>query len=115
VPGGAYDQGQAQARLNAQAKNGLGVAALICGLVGVTVVPVLASIAAVVLGHMGLSAHKEGQADNHGMSLAGMILGYVGVALGVLAIIAIVVFLGFFATMIDKVDPSFWEAASVLL
>jgi hypothetical protein len=54
------------------------------------IVPVLASIAAIILGFLGRSAVREGTADNSGMSLAGLILGWIGVALVVVSVAVIV-------------------------
>lgn len=58
--------------------SGLAVAALICGLAGVSICPlVVPSLAAVILGHMAMNETKSGARGGHGLAIAGMILGYV--------------------------------------
>ncbi|MGY3565374.1 DUF4190 domain-containing protein [Sinomonas sp. RB5] len=65
----------------APAPRGLSIAAMVCGIsvfVGFGFL-VLPQIAAVVLGHLGLAREPAGR----GMALAGLVLGYVGIALTV--------------------------------
>ena len=88
----AYGQpafGQAPA---GQAKNGLGVAALVLGvlaaLTGFFVIGGLFGVVAVVLGFLGRGRAKRGEATNGGLALAGIILGVIGVLLTA-AVIAI--------------------------
>ncbi|GAA5153835.1 hypothetical protein GCM10025768_24080 [Microbacterium pseudoresistens] len=88
-----------------QSTSGLAVTSLVCGIGGLAliwiVVPLLASIAAVITGHMALSRLKTTpHIGGRGMAITGLILGYVGVA--GLAFIVIgwlvsVLFLGAFA------------------
>ncbi|MFD5215012.1 DUF4190 domain-containing protein [Microbacterium sp. NPDC058345] len=70
--------------------SGLAVASLVCGLAGLVlswlVFPILASVAAVITGHMALK--QTGQRPDlagRGLAIAGLILGYVGVGFLVLA------------------------------
>ncbi len=74
--------------------SGLAVASLVCGLVGWTFVPVLGTIAAIILGHLAKKEIREsnGTLGGDGMALAGLILGYVQMGLVVLAIICVVAF-----------------------
>lgn len=72
-------------------RNGLGIAALVCGLAGITFLPVFAPIAAVLLGHMGQHACRKGAASNRAMSIAGTVLGYVGVVVAVVWAVVVVV------------------------
>ncbi len=60
---------------NPEAKNWIGMAALIAGVLGV-------SLGGIIFGHLGLNAHKRGEANNRGLSLAGVILGYFGLVAG---------------------------------
>src|SRR5207245_11539979 len=64
-------------------------ASLICGVI-LCFAP--ASIAAVILGHLALSDIKRsaGRISGHGMALAGLVMGYVGVALTVIFALAVV-------------------------
>ncbi len=73
------------------APDGNAVASLILGILGITVIPLIASILAVILGRASTGdAYKRGE---HGstMARAGVILGWIGVA----ALVVLVVFLGF--------------------
>lgn len=69
------------------------MAALITGIAGIVlsfaVFPLLASLAAIITGHMALKQTQPGSAiGGRGMAIAGLILGYIGVA--ILALIVIV-------------------------
>ncbi|GAB4085803.1 hypothetical protein GCM10028784_24330 [Myceligenerans cantabricum] len=93
-------------------KNGLGVWSLVLGIASFVICPVIASIGAIVTGHMTRRAVREGQADNGGMGLAGIILGWASLVLTVVAIIIVTVALsaavnnpGFQDIMND---PSMW-------
>ena len=70
---GGYPQGGWAAP---EPSDGLGIASLVLSLVWVLG---LGSIAAVVLGHMSRSRAKQGRRAPSGVSLAGLIIGYVGV------------------------------------
>jgi hypothetical protein len=70
--------------------NGLAVAALICGVCQIFFW-FLAGIPAIVLGHMARRQIRQTGEAGEGMALAGLILGYIGLILGVLFTIGIVV------------------------
>jgi hypothetical protein len=77
-------------------RNGLGIAALVLAIVGLlmcwTVVGgVILGIAAVVMGFIGRGRAKRGEADNGGVALAGVVLGFLSVLAG-LVFIAIYLF-----------------------
>ena len=66
--------------------NGKAIASLVCGCVGVTCCGILIpSILAVIFGHIakGEIRASGGQQGGDGMALAGLILGYIGLALGI--------------------------------
>lgn len=70
-------------------QNGMGIAALILGIVGlVSCCFVVPSVLAIVFGVIGNRKAKEGSATNGGMAMAGLIMGIIGVALAVLYWIA---------------------------
>jgi len=73
--------------------NVLAIVSLVTGIAGLTFVPFLGSIAAVVTGHISLHQLKAKPEQGRGMALAGLITGYVGVAFAVLASIALIAFL----------------------
>jgi len=68
--------------------SGLAIASLVCGITAWTILPIfLTAIAAVITGHM---AKKEiraggGTISGNGMATAGLILGYVNIALFIVA------------------------------
>jgi hypothetical protein len=73
--------------------NVLAIVSLVTGIAGLTFVPFLGSIAAVVTGHISLHQLKTKQENGRGMAIAGLITGYVGVAFTVLASILLIAFL----------------------
>jgi hypothetical protein len=63
--------------------SGLAVASLVCGLV-----PCLGGLPAVICGHLGLSHIKRGHAaKGKGLAMAGLILGYLSIALSLAALV----------------------------
>jgi len=76
----------------------LAIISLVAGILGWTVVPFLGSIVAVICGHM---ARKEislapERLEGDGLAVAGLVLGYLSIAMAVLAIIAIILVIVFF-------------------
>jgi len=72
----------------------LAIAALACGIAGLTVFPLLASFAAVVLGLMARGElRRDPTLDGGGMATAGLVLGWIGIAfalLGLLLLLALI-------------------------
>lgn len=82
------------------ARNGLGVAALVLGILSIlgiatVLAGVVLGILAIVLGAMGRARARRGEATNGGAALAGIVTGAVGLVLSVLIVAAGV---GFFFT-----------------
>ena len=71
-------------------RNGLGIAALVLGILaiitGLFLVGGLLGIAAIVLGVLGRKRAARGEATNGGMALAGIVLGVLGLLLSALAV-----------------------------
>ncbi|WP_194422370.1 DUF4190 domain-containing protein [Microbacterium abyssi] len=93
----AAPQYPAQPYAPARPTSGLAVTSLITGIAGIvfswTFVALLASIAAVVTGHMALKQTRSNSAvAGRGMAIAGLITGYAGVA-----IIALLIVIGIFS------------------
>ena len=74
-------------------KNDLAVWSLITGILSYVMCPILLGVAAIITGTMGRRAADEGLADNRGMATAGLILGWVNIALSVLGIVLFFVLL----------------------
>lgn len=66
--------------------SGLAIASLVCSLLGL-------SLVGVILGHLGLSEIKRsnGLMEGRGLALAGLIVGYVEIAIGVAIILFIII------------------------
>lgn len=85
----AYGQpayGAAPARTNT-----LAIVALIAGIAGLTLLPGVASIVAIITGHMSLSRLKTSGENGRGMALGGTIMGWIGIALAILGVIIAIV------------------------
>ncbi|WP_341934260.1 DUF4190 domain-containing protein [Microbacterium sp. LWO14-1.2] len=84
--------------------SGLAITSLICGIAGLVlfwaVIPLIASIVAVITGHMALRQTKaDPSVGGRGMAFAGLIMGYVMVAVLAIGIVTTVIsflFLGAF-------------------
>jgi len=76
-----------------QNNNGLAIASLICG-IGQVVFGPLSAIPAIILGHIARSRIRQTGGPGAGMALAGLILGYVGLALTVILVIVAVAAVG---------------------
>ena len=75
--------------------NNKGTVALITGILGLLVCPIILSIIAIIFGKQGMDAAARGTANNGGMAKAGWVLGIVGLILGVIGIIFYVFVIGF--------------------
>ena len=95
-PGQHYPYGAPYGYAAPLEKNALGVWSLVLGILSVFLlftcgIGVLAGIPAVITGHLSRKAQREGQADNGGMALAGIITGWVTIGLTLLAVVGLVV------------------------
>ncbi len=100
-PGPGYPTYAAPAYPAPRPVSGLAITSLICGIAGVVLfwalVPLLASIVAVITGHMALRQMKANPAiGGRGMAVAGLIMGYVMVAVLVIGIVMTVIGFLFF-------------------
>ena len=68
--------------------SGLAIAALACG-IGQILIGVFAGIPAIILGHLARRRIRQTGERGAGIALAGLILGYVGVALVIILIIVV--------------------------
>jgi hypothetical protein len=76
--------------------SGLAIASLVLGVGGLTVLPLIGSIAAIILGYMARNEirRRPGEVSGLGMAMAGLIMGWIPVALavviGILALVGVV-------------------------
>jgi Domain of unknown function (DUF4190) len=86
--------------------NGLAVASLIMGIVGLTFLPIVASIGAIITGFMAKNQIDEsnGTQGGRGMAMAGIVTGFIGVVLWALFIIVFILILGIFNEVAKDVD-----------
>ncbi|MDN4482900.1 DUF4190 domain-containing protein [Demequina lignilytica] len=76
-------------------KNWMGIVSLVASIAAFFVAPFVGSVAAVVFGHLGLGAVRRGEARNRGLALWGTILGYVGIGITVIVVIAYIALFAF--------------------
>lgn len=72
------------------------ILSLVFGLLAWLMVPLLGSIAAIVCGHLarGEIRRADGQIEGDGMAIAGLVLGYLQMALVLFALVAVMLFFG---------------------
>ncbi|WP_225754312.1 DUF4190 domain-containing protein [Actinotalea sp. Marseille-Q4924] len=86
-PPGYYGGGAGGPMFSGTEKNNLGVWALVLGILGLVCCGFVTAIPAVILGNKSKEAAAMGQADNGGLGQAGVVLGWIGIVWGVLALI----------------------------
>jgi len=74
--------------------NNLALVSLICGVLGWSMLPFVASIVAIVTGHMARKQIKEsyGREEGDGLAIGGLVLGYANVVLALIGIAFTVLF-----------------------
>lgn len=82
-------QPMAQATARPAPTSGLATASLIFGILGLTLLPTLGSIVAVILGYMAKSEinSSAGKLEGSSLATAGLVLGYIGLGLALLGIV----------------------------
>jgi hypothetical protein len=73
--------------------NSMALVSLISGIAGWVILPVIGGIVAIITGHMAKKQIAQTGEGGSGMATAGLVLGYIGVALGILGGIALAVFI----------------------
>lgn len=70
-----------------QETNGSAIAGLVCGILGWTVLPVIGSLIAIVLGHVARIQIRDsgGRIGGDGLAVTGLVLGYSSIGLGLAA------------------------------
>ena len=79
----------------------LAIISLVSGLLGWTVLPFLGSIVAVICGHMARKEIRQqpDRLEGDGLAIAGLVLGYLSIAMAVLAVMALFLFFGGLAAL----------------
>lgn len=94
--------------------SGKATAALVLGIVGLTVCPLICSILALVFGYQGRAEiDRAGGGGNRGNAVAGIVLGWVGIGL-VLAIVVLFVALGVSGEFDDPYYEDYEDIRSLL-
>jgi hypothetical protein len=75
----------------------LAIVSLVASIAGIVLWGV-GSLVGVICGHISLSQIKKTGEQGRGMALAGVIVGYIGLALAILGFIIFFIFLGVFAS-----------------
>lgn len=78
---GGYPQPQ-------RGSNGMAIAGMVCGIVGLVVFGIILGPLALIFGGIGLQRAKQG-ASGRGMALAGIILGAIDLVLAIILVIAL--------------------------
>jgi len=78
--------------------NSMAVVAMVAGICGFTVVPFIGSIVAVITGHMARKQIRQTDEGGDGMAVAGLVMGWIVIALTVLGTIAFFLFFAAVAT-----------------
>ena len=80
----------------------LAVVSLVAGILGWTLLPVLGSVVAIVCGHLARAEIRRApQAlEGDGLAVAGLVMGYLVIGLGVLAVAAVILFFGGLAALL---------------
>lgn len=104
-----------------QRSSGLAVTALVCGLLGMVIalIPILGifgialGLVAVVLGLIGRSKAKKGEAAGKGMALAGAITGVLAVTLGIVGLVIVGNAFNELESVFDEEAPAFSTGSDV--
>jgi hypothetical protein len=81
--------------------NTLAIVSLVASIAGMVIIPIIASIAGVICGHISLGQIKQTGEQGRGMAVAGLIIGYVGIALW---IIGGIIFFAVLAAVLSNPD-----------
>jgi len=71
--------------------NVLAIVSLIASIAGIVIFWFIGSVVGVICGHISLNQIKRTREEGRGLAVAGLIVGYIGIALSIIAVIAIIV------------------------
>ncbi|HMO10033.1 MAG TPA: DUF4190 domain-containing protein [Actinotalea sp.] len=75
-----------------QGNNSLALVSLIAGIANFVIIPFIGAVVALITGYMGKKQIAETGQQGEGMAKAGIILGWIGVAVSLIGIVAFIVF-----------------------
>jgi hypothetical protein len=78
--------------------NTMAIVSLILSIAGLVIVPFIGSLVGAILGHVSLGQLKTSGEQGRGLAVAGVIIGWVGLALAIIGTIAIVAWFGWIAS-----------------
>jgi hypothetical protein len=80
----------------------LAIASLVTGILGWSFLPVVGSIVAVVTGHLARAEIRRNpdSLDGDGLAMVGLCLGWISILLGILAVMALLLFFGGIAALL---------------
>lgn len=105
-PPGYYGGGVGGPLSSGTEKNGLGVWALVLGILGLVCCGFLTAIPAIILGKKSQEAAAQGLANNGTLGQIGAVLGWVGTVLGVLSLVWLFGFGGYDMILQDAMVPA---------
>jgi hypothetical protein len=81
--------------------NALAIVSLVFGVIGWTLMPLIGNVVAIICGHIarGQIRQSGGSQQGDGLALAGLILGYLGLAVGVAVVLMIIFGIGIIAVI----------------
>lgn len=85
--------------------NGMAIASLVSGIANFVFLPGIAAVLAVIFGHMARGQIRRTGESGNGMAIAGLVLGYVGIALAVLGLLAVIIVVIAFAIFSASARP----------
>ena len=85
----------------------LAIISLVSGLLGWTLVPFFGSIAAVICGHLARKEIRQApdRLEGDGLANAGLVLGYLSIAMAALVVVGIFLFFGGLAAFLAFANP----------
>ena len=85
----------------------LAIISLVSGLLGWTLVPFFGSIAAVICGHLARKEIRQApdRLEGDGLAIAGLVLGYLSIAMAALVVVGIFLFFGGLAAFLAFANP----------
>lgn len=82
----------------------MAVASMVLGIVGFVALPLIGSILALIFGYMARNEirNSQGRVGGQGMATAGIVMGYIGIALGVVIAIFVIGIIAVVATQLPQ-------------